>query len=299
MRADRSSRDLGVIETPNGVRYCLPRPRASWGCLPLAVAIGAAPVAGAILAGRYLLRHQTQLSPLVVMLSCLYVAQLIYLASIPIRVIAFILWRKLVGTLGGFELDLRGDTLSMVSRLGPIRLRINRSLRSIRRIIVQVTAQTAYNNEAKARTVKHSTTETGSEPGADLVIERHDKGPLRLLHDYAADFLVALAEDLRLRLQASADVGIGFPAFKDLGPIEIMEARSGQAIAGAFELHDRQKEKIAKWTVHLGGLIGLGSLSAAVSQTEGFKTTLTWLVFGIAWLAALFPYLAPDIRRPS
>ena len=112
--------DVDAIEMPWGVRYPLPRAKASWGCLSAVMVVAAFPIGAAVLAGRFLLRHQAELPRLMVVLSCLFIVQMVYLARVPLRLFAEIFWRGLVLLLGGFELELRGERLANVARIGPV-----------------------------------------------------------------------------------------------------------------------------------------------------------------------------------
>jgi hypothetical protein len=43
----------------------------------------------------------------------------------------------------------------------------------------------------------------------------------------------------------------------------------------------------------LGGVVGLGALTAAVDRTGGFGSAGTWLMFGVAWLLAIALFWGP------
>lgn len=264
-----------AIQLPWGVRYPVPRATAHWGCLVTLIGLTAVPLWGAWLAGQFLQRNAAVLPPVLVMLSCLFIVQIIYLALMPIRIFAWMLWREAVGTLGGFELELRGERLATVARIGPVRLRISRSLRGLERFVVQ---------HSPPMPTAGATPESGKSKEGQLYFEREGKAPVRLLYDYPPAYLVELAEDLRKRIQASADFGVSFGELQPVAVVKLGQKSSLDRHEAARELRRR---RFCRWTIHLGGVVGLGALTAAVDRTGGFSSAGTWILFAIAWVLAI------------
>lgn len=121
-------------------------------------------------------------------------------------------------------------------------------------------------------------------------MEREGKAPVLLLYEYPWRYLVGLAEDLRGRIRASAEIGL--VQCGDVGPVAIVPPRES-----SLDRHNEARElgtrRLSKWTVHLGGVVGLGALTAAVDRTGGFGSAGTWLLFGVAWMLAIALFWGP------
>src|SRR5207247_531806 len=97
-----------TTETPEGVCYRLPKRQAlSVGFVPVLAVVAAVPLAPGVLAALFLVANAAQLSWPELILPWLFVAQMAFLALVPVRLLWWSLWEGAAQVLGLYEIELR------------------------------------------------------------------------------------------------------------------------------------------------------------------------------------------------
>ena len=271
-----------VFETPTGVRYHLFQSRGcapSLALLPLVAPMAAVPLAGAVLAVLLLANHFQAIPWPLLALSCLFVAQMLFLARLPGGYSLILLRRALVGALGHGELEVRGSRLRLGAGIGPLRWGDWRPVEEFRRVVVWVYPLRTRAGAAESPQVQEDVV---------LAIECDKTPPWLLTGGFPQPLTLALAEDLNRRLEVA---GAGLTPGKKFPPVEVVETTQ-DTVYPKDETSRRRWPWWLAWT--LAGMVGLGALTAGAHQAAGAGPLPLggWLF--VAWLLEFF-FLAVTI----
>jgi hypothetical protein len=274
------SPDVEVVQTADRVFYRFrygkdykPSVFLLW---PVAAAVLVA-VAGWIVV--FLVEHFQDISWPVLVLSTLFVAQLLFVARLPWKFFRHQLWQKLAVAFGHGELELCGDKLFLGSRVGPLWAGEWRSVQDFQRVVVYVYLD---QGSLPAATESPATANGTPKPHSRclLAVETEAKEPWFLVDGFSQADTLALAEDLHRRLVLTGqDVLRTMP----LLPVTVIETDLNALYPPLGpDYYRRQKPWWLGW--HLSGAAGLGALTAATIQTGDWQSIETRLLVSVGWV---------------
>jgi hypothetical protein len=233
-------------------------------------AVTALLLTGAVLAVRFLVDQFQDLSALQVFLSCLFVAQLLFLARLPWAFFRRGLCRKLVAWFGHGEIELRGGRLLLGSRVGPLWWAHRRDVAEFLRVVVY------------GYSVPNPPLATG-EPEKEryvLSIECAGASPWHLIDGFPRAMTLALGEDLNRRLGTAATEGV----MRQFPPVEVIAAHEEKVYPTVVDAGYFRRR--APWWLawHLSGTVGLATMAAATGDAEVWDTPGTRAVLFFGWL---------------
>jgi hypothetical protein len=253
--------NVRAIETPNGVCYRFTR--VSGGASSLlffAGAVAAVPLAAAVVAVLFLVRHARDVSAPLLALGCLFPLQMVFLARAPLGLFLESVWQSLVGALGHRELEVRGPWLALGSRIGPVPRHERRALADVSGLTVYV-----YGDPGAGP--------AGASPERTcLAAECGEAGRWLLLDGWSRAETVALAEDLNRRLEAVPDPAGRVRRFP---PVAVVETTQEALYPGTGR--GARPGKLWRLGCHVAGTAGLVALAVAAWQTPDWDNPHTRL----------------------
>jgi hypothetical protein len=259
--------DIEVSERPGGICYRLRFSKPYQSPVSCYAAYMAAfPLVLGGVAGVFLVQHYEKLSWSQVALSWLFVAHMVFLARLPLRLLWGSLFHRLATWYGCVEVEIRGNRFLTAKRVGPIRsVGVRWPVQSVRRVIVYVYRP----KESSAASGKPEETAMAAATEPDqgcLALDCDGAKPLPLLVGWPREVMVALAEDLHRRLTVA--IWSQEPA-RHLSPVETIETTE-KALEPDSESTTPLRLRVVYWLVwNLGGAAGWFVLWTTVRKTAG------------------------------
>jgi hypothetical protein len=241
--------------------------------------LAAVPLAGAVLAVLLMVKHFQAISWPLLALSCLFVAQMLFLARLPGGYSLILLRRAFVGALGHGELEVRGSRLRLGAAIGPLRWGEWRPVEEFRRVVVYVYPLRTRPGAAESPQMQEDVV---------LAIECDKTPPWLLTGGFPLPLTLALAEDLNRRLEVA---GAGLIPGKKFPPVEVIETTQDNV----YPKDDTSRRRWPWWLAWtLAGMVGLGALTAVARQTAAADSSPFRVLLPVAWVLEFF-FLAVTI----
>jgi hypothetical protein len=274
------SPNIKAVENADGARYVLHTSKYQMSTLALHLATAVtAPLAAAAWATWFLWQHARQAEVLLAGLSGLFVAQMLFAALLPAKLLRQRLWQQLMARFGHGEIELRGDRLYLRNCVGVLRPVSQRPIGDFRRIVVYVYQSASAASPEDESTAADRTPSEQTEH-AVLAIETGANSPWLLVDGFSKSESLALAEDLHRRLAVAAE-RFSLPR---LAPppavIETQESVLYPPLAADFY----QRKKPWWLAMHLAGAVGLGALTAIAVDAGAWQASSIKTAIILGWL---------------